>query len=383
VPGLTEKFDKGTTINPAATVALDASVPVALAHGLANVAAELSNGALKPPPLAPNTTLTLDLDLAPVGGSAGLYRFTYTAPPPAKAAGKAAPAAAPAARILVEALGAAAAPPGTVPPQAVKPGDMPPPDPVADKMTKAGIVSLLGTADEPALRAAVATIPDSHLALVTGLKVRRRPDHEAPEPDVAGHYNPTTHTVTMFDRAFASAQNVTVNPSAAGGATKTSYATRAMVHEIGHAVDLAPLRSAYAAEAAADAAVADLPRRFPHPEDPTQWQWQGKEQKAEVEKVQAAQKAARKATLATTSRSGTTVVAKTPGGPTSEVIGTVAGTNAFRVAATKDSPTAVSRYGEKDWQESYAEAYSLYVTAPDTLKALRPGTYDYFSKNLP
>ena len=43
----------------------------------------------------------------------------------------------------------------------------------------------------------------------------------------------------------------------------------------------------------------------------------------------------------------------------------------------------VSKYAEEDWQESYAEAYSLFISSPDNLKLLRPATYAYFLKSLP
>jgi hypothetical protein len=64
-------------------------------------------------------------------------------------------------------------------------------------------------------------------------------------------------------------------------------------------------------------------------------------------------------------------------------IGTAAKGNAFREAAVKDGGKAVSAYGDTDWQEAYAEAYSLYLTSPETLKALRPNVYDHLDKNLP
>ncbi|MBW2257118.1 MAG: hypothetical protein JRI25_21340, partial [Deltaproteobacteria bacterium] len=44
---------------------------------------------------------------------------------------------------------------------------------------------------------------------------------------------------------------------------------------------------------------------------------------------------------------------------------------------------AVSQYGESDWKEAYAEAFSLYVTEPQTLLALRPKTYAYFAGKFP
>ena len=47
------------------------------------------------------------------------------------------------------------------------------------------------------------------------------------------------------------------------------------------------------------------------------------------------------------------------------------------------SPLYRGFYGGKDFQESFAEAYSLYITSPSTLKSLRPTVYDFLDKNLP
>jgi hypothetical protein len=52
----------------------------------------------------------------------------------------------------------------------------------------------------------------------------------------------------------------------------------------------------------------------------------------------------------------------------------------FQTAANADSPHAITKYGDTNWHEKYAEAYGMFITEPDTLKALRPKTYDYFVK---
>jgi hypothetical protein len=55
----------------------------------------------------------------------------------------------------------------------------------------------------------------------------------------------------------------------------------------------------------------------------------------------------------------------------------------FQAAANADSPHAITKYGDKDWHEKFAEAYGMYISEPDTLKALRPKTYEYLSKLRP
>jgi hypothetical protein len=376
VPGLAEKFaTTGTTVTlplaAGATVAFDASVDAALQHGLANVAGSLSGGVeLAPAPLPPNSTLTLELD---VGGTVGkgLYRFTYHAP---STAGK---TPAPAQRIIVEALGKATAPAGTKAPAPAKAGETAAPDPVADKIKRYSLSHSYTGAELDALRAALAQVPDAHLAVVSGLTFRRAAVSPT-DPKAGGDYSPKTHTVTMYDKAFTASQNR--YPGA--GAVASDEATRAIVHEIGHAIDLTAMRKAGVEKDKADAAVGDLPKRFPDPKNAEGYAWDNPEQKKEIDAVLKAQKDADAGVLSARSRSGSRTIKK-PDGTFDDQIGTAAKGNAFREAAVKDDGKAVSAYGDTDWQEAYAEAYSLYLTSPDTLKALRPNVFVYLDKNLP
>jgi hypothetical protein len=52
----------------------------------------------------------------------------------------------------------------------------------------------------------------------------------------------------------------------------------------------------------------------------------------------------------------------------------------FQAAAKADSTLAVTKYGQKNVSESYAEAYSMFIVEPLTLKALRPKTFEGFTK---
>jgi hypothetical protein len=186
--------------------------------------------------------------------------------------------------------------------------------------------------------------------------------------------------VTMYDRVFAASQTRVKG----AGTVASESATRAIVHEIGHAIDLAPIRKASLEEKTANAAFDALSAKYPDPDDPKGHRYPlgGKEEK-EVKEVVKAQKEAEAKVFATTSLSGTKTVKK-PGTPDlEEVIGTDVKGTKFREAAKKDGGKAVSAYGEKDFQEAFAEAYSLYITSPTTLKALRPNVFDYLDKNLP
>ncbi len=351
------------------TVVLDASVDPKLQHGMSNVVAALTTTAdVTPAPMTDNSTVTLALQLKKFGGIDGLYRFTWHSPP---AKGQAAATK----RVLVEQLGAAAPSTTSAPPEP-KPGETAAPDPIADKMKKYNVSQSYSGTELDALRDAIAQVPDAQLSVVKDLRFARKSVHPT-KPDVAGNYDPKSHTVTMFDLAFAATQVRFVQ-----GSRATSPATRAIVHEIGHAVDLQPIRTATLAKAGPDKAVADLPKNFPDPKDATGYQWNNPAEKKQIDDILKAQKDAETALLKSTSRSGTTEKKDPTTGNFTDVIGTTAAGAKFREAAAKDG-VAVSKYGQEDWQESYAEAYSLYLTAPDTLQRLRPNTYAFLDANLP
>ena len=289
-PALDASFSKNAIplVLPAGTtIAVDPSASGVQAGGLHNVAAQLVLG--KPSALPPNNTLTLKLDLSPYGGINGLYRFTRHVPPAAKGA-------TPAARVLVEQLGAATAPADQAIPGAPEPGKTAPPDPVAAKMTAASLTHALSGTKLEALRGAISQIPASHLAVVSGLTV------VAGDPPGGrdGFYDSATHTVTVRTGAFG-ANDVHFS----GNGVATSYASQVIIHEIGHAVDMAKARGAASGS-------------------------KGK---------------------------------------------------GYRAAAKKDG-IAVSSYGATDWQESYAEAYGLFISSPETLKALRPATHAYLETSF-
>ena len=380
VPGLAEKFaTTGTQVTSAfpsgVTTSFNASVDAALNHGLTNVAGSLTAGQeLTPAPLKPNSTVTLELDVPSKGK--GLYRFTYDAPPATAAGGAATPPPGP--RILIEALGTATPVPGTTAPPAASPGAPPAPDAVADKIKNHSLKQSYAGAELDALRAAIAQIPDAQLSVVDGLAFDRRPA-DASDPTAAGHYDQITHTVTMFDLAFGATQTRTKG----AGTTTSSPVTRAIAHEIGHAIDLAPLRKAGLTRAKANAAVNALPQKYPDPKDPTAFQFKkGTDEEKDVKATLKAQTDAEAALTAARSISGTKSV-KQPSGDFTDVIGTAASGNKFREAMAKDGGKAVTAYGDQDFQEAFAEAYSLYITSPSTLKSLRPNVFDVLDKSLP
>jgi hypothetical protein len=52
----------------------------------------------------------------------------------------------------------------------------------------------------------------------------------------------------------------------------------------------------------------------------------------------------------------------------------------YQAAANADSPRAVTDYGKKNWEEHYAEAYSMFIAEPATMKLLRPATFAWFER---
>jgi hypothetical protein len=61
------------------------------------------------------------------------------------------------------------------------------------------------------------------------------------------------------------------------------------------------------------------------------------------------------------------------------------GTAVARIAtdfgkAAKADGIPITKYGEKDVDEAYADAYATFVTEPETLRTLRPKTYAWFAK---
>jgi len=359
-------FEAKSITGPAGSVQADPSVPAAVSKGLVNLAGEWSSGSN--PPLVANSTFTVDLDLTSQGGGKAPYRFTYTEPPAAK--GKAAQG-----RILVEKLGAAAPPAGSTKPADPKPGEKAAADPVADKLKAASIThSGFDKAEEQALRAAIALVPAAHLSLISGLTFLRK-DKNPGDASVAGKYFPKddstqgvskANTIVIFDKAFEASAVVNVE-----GGVATSMASREILHEIGHAVDLRPLQKANEDVDAALSAVNAASGTFTSKDD-----------KAKYDAAVKAHDASKKKLKDLRTSSGTQTVEKTVDKkPVSEDVIGAASTD-FRAAVNKDGKN-VSKYAEKDWQDSFAEAYSLYLSAPSELLLLRPATHAYFAKAYP
>ena len=61
--------------------------------------------------------------------------------------------------------------------------------------------------------------------------------------------------------------------------------------------------------------------------------------------------------------------------------GTVANSAAWKAAVAADGGKAITTYGAQDAEESYADAYSMFLTERETMRVLRPKQFEFFTKN--
>ena len=338
------------------TTRFASGIPAGLQHGLQNVA-----GQIIPTPLVLNSTMTLALNLEPYGGDFASYRFTYVEHHPPKAK--------PTQEVLIEKL-------GTIGVEGLSPAQ------VATNQKKFdahGFTRGSGWSDAEFenVLAAMAQIPDSLLTPVDGITWNR--DHvDATDPATAGHYDPDKHEITMFDLAFGASLTRFGVPGQ-GVDTET---IRAIEHEVGHATDLLPLRQAWASLEAAQSARDTAFAQFEDPPGSKNYKFPSSEQ-ASWNALSAKITAAEHARDAARSGSGFKWAPDATGTFTTVEGGTKANSNAFRLAALKDSGARVTKYANKDWGEYFAEAFSLYISDPKTLERLRPNVYAFFVKNHP
>lgn len=295
------------------------------------------------PLFGPGVTVMVNLALKKYGLADADYRFSWTG------------AAAKGTLFIETATGAPSAqntPTATAPAE----GDKPASPVAAGKDAPAGTAVSVGALgfslvnDWPAarfdhLRRALALVPESALKVVDGLAFEVRSGKGSGGED--GHYSEDTHRVVMFSNAW--------DPNAAryGGSEWPVYA---IAHEIGHAVDRAPLRKAWATYGGSKALASDeAALTKARSESGGRWVKKGKDFEMEVP------------------------------------LGGKDG--AFRAAANKDGvklPTGgatltggPTEYSDHDWEDVYAESFALYATDPELLKLIRPNLHAYFAKLYP
>jgi hypothetical protein len=291
-------------------VKLASNIDAGLADGITNIAGKLA--AHDSMPLKANTTMTLLLDLRKHGGPLGTFRFTYVDRPDKKkkkGAGKD--------QILVELVSTGG-------------NDSLTADQAKNARAKLDANGLkvegYSKKEHAALCHAVLLVPDRALAKISGATFKRASASED-VPTAGGDYDEAAHTITMYDRAFViedslgrshdmdglGARNV------AADGTRSDESVRLIAHEIGHAVDYAPIRT----------------------------------------------KASKKATRSSAHATKKTDV-----------------TAEFKDAVAADGKKPLTDYAETGWGEQYAEAFSFYVTDPALLAQLRPKVFAYFESQL-
>ena len=302
------------------------TTPARLRSGLASVGGYLAG---QTNALLVNSTITVALDLTPYGSTNSLYRFTRFTHTENNVASEV---------LLIELVGATAAAPAPV---AVVTG----PFQLRGRSFTLGV----GWTDErfALLRQAISLLPDAALPEVDGLTFDCRGQGTV---DEAGHYDREHDRIEMHLNAF---------PTTSARSGDVQIAVRLILHELGHALDSRRLERAW--------------RTFD----------------------QAGQTAAAQRTLlAARSVSGMRWRAPTSAGGTFEIVDaatTIRG-NAFRTAAQQDGATAaqsgavtggITSYANTNWEEYFAESFSIYVSAPELLHQLRPHVYAFFVGQFP
>lgn len=351
------KVAKTTIPLPAGvTVRFASGVLAKLQDGLKNVA-----GTIILDPLELNSTMTLALDLEAYGGDYGAYRFTYVEHKPKK--GK------PTQEVLIERLGTIGVE-GMAESQAT----------AAKKRFDAhGFKrgSRWSDSQFESVLAAIAQISDSILSPVDGITFDRDREYKE-DPKAGGNYNPYTHTITIYDRAF------TVSPTRFGvpGVGVSTDTVRDVAHEIGHAVDLLPLRQAWASLEQKKQALTTAFAEFENPPGSGNYSFPSTEH-ATFNKLQDNIRAAEETLTAARSESGERYIEGTSGAFERVEGGTAAASIEFRKAGEKDGGKRITAYSNEEWQEYYAESFSLYITDLEMLQRLRPNVYGFLSKKHP
>jgi hypothetical protein len=237
-----------------------------------------------------------------------------------------------------------------------------------------------------ALLEAIATVPDSILHSLKGLRFARATASKK-NAQVGGDYNTDTHTVTMYDRAFGDAKlaaegSVSQTRFGAPGSPPglVSDAVRAIAHEIGHAADLRPLRASSQRLIAAHAGLRTF-AEFETAPGSGQYHFPSRESARAFDRLQEAIRGAKRDDERARSLSGSfwKTVAD---GVTEITIGQGLRDSAFRQAVAADGGVRITKYSDEDWQEAFAEDFSLWVVDPRTLAHLRPQTFAFFEKTF-
>jgi len=250
---------------------------------------------------------------------------------------------------------------------------------------------------------ALTSFPDSVLKEVAGVTFKRRPCQEKfikdglciPRAERTGEAEAGERTggdvnnqsIILFDEAFAT------SPSRYGSST---VLVSVLAHEVGHQVDLRSLDVALDTYNKGTAqARAELDKALAEPEPP-----KGKKsKKAKDEKSKsdlafekyAADKAALKEALDKARSLGgvgwqddgtTRTLTEAPAGGDTDFL-KAAALDGLVLTDEKVTSGSITKYGTKNITEQFAELFSVYLTDPKLLQAIRPNVYAYFAARFP
>jgi len=307
--------------------------------GLKNLAAEFFSAES----FTFNTVTNVPLNLKKVGGVNGVYRFTLIER-----------RTAPRRQLIIEQV-----------------ADTPPADPSkidVDKATKSFekfeftlSTGFGGDAQKKLLFAALARVPDSILNRIKGVKFELSPAATG-DRDEAGHYDPNTHTITLFQDSLKKFMNST-------DASGSDFFTHALTHEVGHALDF---ESFTQARVKRDTLVRQLQEARTEAKrtvkDITDANAQAAKERRDKEEITRLENALTQARSDFDRVLAAQNVQRGGGYSQSREFATASGRQAISVHATKGGNV-----------ENFAELFSLFILDPDLLKSLRPDAHKYFS----
>jgi|GEM_PF-6093229 len=343
-------------------VRFSSGVMQVLRRGLENIAGTLTNPASwtsGPPPLEPNSMLTLALHLENVGGGYSAFRFTYVR---RQVQGGAANG-----EILVEHLGGIGM--ETLHPDQAKRAQQ--------RFDRYNFRRGAGWSDPQfqEVLAALEQVPDTTLNLVAGYTFNRGTVHQT-HPEWCGEHQSGTRVITLFDCAFTASLTRTGVP----GQGLANVARQDVLHELGHALDLRILSQVIDPMNQAVNAQRNAFRRYETQPGSNRYSIPASMQ-ARWNQIHAQITAAQRTRDAARSLSGSQWQAQ----PGSNDLTIVEGADnvAFRQAAQQDGGLRITHYSDTSWQEHFAESYALYMVDPDGLQRLRPHVFAFLQSNFP
>ena len=335
--------DEAVPKPPVDEVKFGAEVGEKVKRGLTHLAIEFGGNELRV-----NSIVNVALDLAAFGGVNGEYRFS-------RVTRKTKPK-----RLLIIDQVSAKPPPG---PASVDTGKE------EKRFAKFGFSlggGFAGDDDKKQLLVALARVPDSVLQHVQGVTFERKLE-AAGERGEPGHYDPNTHTITLF----GAAKQATMGGADAGVA---DFFTFAISHEIGHAADFEPFALARKKRDRLARELAEAKKRGRQVTiDPNAGlDAPGKaDDKAKADRAEIAR-------LTDELQKADTELSKVR--PDPDKAGGSHSQSAKFGAAKGEPISSHAKGGGK--VEDFAELFALYILDPQLLKSLRPDKFKYFAETF-